>query len=203
MLTLFASPGACSQISLILLEKANAHYQLKCVRLSEGEHNSPAYRAINPKGKVPALQSGEALVTETPAIQFYLHRQFPQAKILSAVDEITLISDLAWFASYVHPLITRYCKPELCGVSRDMDGVKNNAARQLEDAFNRIEDHLNVNVFWNGDAWDGLDIYLFWTINRLRRGGFSFAPFDRISYHYQQLLSDPVIKRALLKEKAL
>lgn len=203
MLTLFASPGACSQISLILLEKANTDYRLKCIRLDEGAHKTPAYLAVNPKGKVPALRGADGLITETPAIVFYLHRRFPQARILSATDEIPLISDLCWFASFMHPLITRYCKPQLLGVSESSEAVRQHAAGQLEGAFHRIENHLSTTLFWNGDEWDGLDIYLFWTINRLKRSGFSFAAFDRVSHHYQRLLSDPVIKRALLKEKAL
>jgi glutathione S-transferase len=41
----------------------------------------PAYLAINPMGKVPALRHGDAIVTETAAICAYLADAFPQAHL--------------------------------------------------------------------------------------------------------------------------
>jgi len=41
----------------------------------------PAYLAINPMGKVPALRHGDAVVTETAAICAYLADAFPQARL--------------------------------------------------------------------------------------------------------------------------
>ena len=40
---------------------------------------SPAYVAINPMGKVPAIKHGDVVVTETPAIIAYLADAFPEA----------------------------------------------------------------------------------------------------------------------------
>ena len=40
---------------------------------------APAYLAINPMGKVPALRHGDAVVTEVAAICAYLADAFPQA----------------------------------------------------------------------------------------------------------------------------
>jgi glutathione S-transferase len=42
---------------------------------------SPAYLAINPMGKVPAIRHGEMVVTEAAAICAYLADAFPQAKL--------------------------------------------------------------------------------------------------------------------------
>jgi len=42
---------------------------------------SPAYLAINPMGKVPAIRHGQVVVTETAAICAYLADAFPQAKL--------------------------------------------------------------------------------------------------------------------------
>jgi len=42
---------------------------------------APAYLAINPMGKVPALAHGDAVVTECAAICAYLADAFPQAKL--------------------------------------------------------------------------------------------------------------------------
>jgi glutathione S-transferase len=42
---------------------------------------TPAYLAINPMGKVPALRHGDVVVTEAGAICAYLADVFPQAKL--------------------------------------------------------------------------------------------------------------------------
>ena len=42
---------------------------------------APAYLAINPMGKVPALRHGDAIVTETAAICAYLADAFPQRRL--------------------------------------------------------------------------------------------------------------------------
>ena len=41
----------------------------------------PAYLAVNPMGKVPALRHGTAVVTEAAAICTYLADAFPQAQL--------------------------------------------------------------------------------------------------------------------------
>jgi glutathione S-transferase len=44
-------------------------------------HRHPDYLAINPMGKVPAINHGDAVVTECAAICAYLADAFPQAKL--------------------------------------------------------------------------------------------------------------------------
>jgi glutathione S-transferase len=40
---------------------------------------SPAFRAVNPMGKVPAIRHGETVVTEAAAVCAYLADAFPDA----------------------------------------------------------------------------------------------------------------------------
>ena len=49
-----------------------------------GEHRQPAYLAINPQGRVPALRTEEGeLLIQSPAIIEYLEERYPQAPLLS------------------------------------------------------------------------------------------------------------------------
>lgn len=48
---------------------------------------APAYLAINPMGKVPAIKHGEVVVTEAAAICAYLADAFPQAKLAPPAAE--------------------------------------------------------------------------------------------------------------------
>ncbi|CDF94638.1 MULTISPECIES: maleylacetoacetate isomerase [unclassified Pseudomonas] len=51
---------------------------------SGGEHRQPAYLAINPQGRVPALRTDEgALLVQSPAIIEYLEERYPQVPLLN------------------------------------------------------------------------------------------------------------------------
>ena len=80
MLTVFHSPGSCSNGILYLLNEIGVEHEVSVVNVLTGEQKTEAYLSLNPKGKVPALRldSGE-VVTEFQTIAFWLARSFPQA----------------------------------------------------------------------------------------------------------------------------
>src|SRR3954464_10319134 len=83
MLTLYYALGACSMASHIALEETGAPYQTQVVALAQGEQSKPEYlNSVNPRGKVPALQTDDGILTENVAILTYLARTFPDAKLL-------------------------------------------------------------------------------------------------------------------------
>ena len=63
MLTLFYSPGSCALASHIALEEAGADYALRRVDFASAEQTKPDYLAINPKARVPSLQTAKGVVT--------------------------------------------------------------------------------------------------------------------------------------------
>jgi glutathione S-transferase len=80
-LTLFHASPSRSSIVLWMLEEVGEPYEVKLLKLSEGENRKPAYLAINPMGKVPALQHGDTVITEVAAICAYLADEFPAKKL--------------------------------------------------------------------------------------------------------------------------
>ena len=80
-LTLYHAAPSRSSIALWMLEEVGEPYDVKLLKLSEGEQLKPDYLAINPMGKVPALKHGDAVITEAAAICAYLADEFPRAKL--------------------------------------------------------------------------------------------------------------------------
>src|SRR5262249_5817810 len=89
----FYSPGTCSLATHIVLEEIGLPYEVELVSATghgEGEMTSTTrWKAVNPKARVPALSNvpgrigGRAnLLTEAPAIRFYLARLHPSAGLL-------------------------------------------------------------------------------------------------------------------------
>ena len=71
-LTLYHAAPSRSSIALWMLEEIGEPYDIKLIKLSEGENLKPGYLAINPMGKVPALRHGDTVITELH-VSYYRH----------------------------------------------------------------------------------------------------------------------------------
>ncbi len=70
-----------------MLEEIGEPYDLHLLSLKKEENRDPAYLAINPMGKVPALKHGDVVVTESAAICLYLGDAFPQAGLTVPIGD--------------------------------------------------------------------------------------------------------------------
>ncbi|HUI13241.1 MAG TPA: glutathione S-transferase family protein [Xanthobacteraceae bacterium] len=77
-LVLYTNPQSRGRIARWMLEEVGQPYRTEVLDYAS-TMKAPAYLAVNPMGKVPALRHGEAVVTETAAICAYLADGFPQA----------------------------------------------------------------------------------------------------------------------------
>lgn len=99
-ITLFHSPQSRSVGTLILLEELAADYELHPLNLKAGEQRAPAYLAINPMGKVPAILHDGALVTEQVAVFLYLADLYPEAGLTPAIGDSLRGPFLRWMVFY-------------------------------------------------------------------------------------------------------
>lgn len=99
-LTLFHAPRTRSSGTLMLLEELGVAYDLHVVDMKAGEQRQPAFLALNPLGKVPAIRYGDAIVTEQGAIMIYLADLFPQAGLAPALDDPLRGPYLRWLVFY-------------------------------------------------------------------------------------------------------
>lgn len=99
-LTLFYSPQTRATGTRVLLEELGVPYDLHVLNMKAGEQRQPAYLAVNPLGKVPAIRRGDALVTEQVAITIYLADLFPQAGLAPSLDDPLRGPYLRWIAYY-------------------------------------------------------------------------------------------------------
>ena len=100
LVTLFHSPRTRSSGALILLEELGAPYELQVLDMKAGEQRRPAYLAINPLGKVPAIRHLGVLVTEQVAIFLYLADIFPKAALAPAIGDPLRGPYLRWMVFY-------------------------------------------------------------------------------------------------------
>ena len=94
----------------VLLEEIGVPYDLRIVDFSNGEQKTPEYKALNPKGKVPALvlQNGSVL-TEFAAIAMWLSMENPEKKLMPTDQEgmVRTIETLDFIVGTIHMLSWR------------------------------------------------------------------------------------------------
>ncbi len=98
--TLYHAPHTRSTGICMLLEELGADYELKVLNMKAGENRQPAYLAINPMGKVPAIMHNGALVTEQVAIYLYLADLYPEVGLAPAIGDSLRGPYLRWMIYY-------------------------------------------------------------------------------------------------------
>ena len=85
-----------SSIVLWMLEEVGEPYDLQLINLQKGENRTPAYLAVNPMGKVPALRHQGVVITEAAAICCYLADRFPAANLNVPIEAPERGAYLKW-----------------------------------------------------------------------------------------------------------
>ena len=96
MLKLYWAPHTRSFTAVWALEEIGQPYELELVDIRAGAQDKPAYRAINPMGKVPVLQDGDAIIAEQSAICAWLAERFPAAGLAPAAGSKARGDYLRW-----------------------------------------------------------------------------------------------------------
>jgi len=100
MLTFFHMPQTRSTGIRMLLDELGAPHDMSVMDGKAGQNREPAYLAVNPLGKVPAIVDDGALVTEQGAICLYLADKFPAAGLAPPIGDPLRGPYLRWLFLY-------------------------------------------------------------------------------------------------------
>ncbi|HJT43019.1 MAG TPA: glutathione S-transferase family protein [Rhizomicrobium sp.] len=114
--TLYGDLGSGAFSAEAALAEAGAPYNFELVSLDKNEQKQPAFRAINPSGKIPALRLPEGeIITESAAILLSLADHFPQARLLppqASSSRAQAYRWLAFMAGEIYPIVEIVDYPE-------------------------------------------------------------------------------------------
>jgi glutathione S-transferase len=125
-IVLYYAPNTCALAPYVTLTEAGADFEVRPLNFRKRQNFSPEYLKINPKHKVPALVVDGKIMTENVAIHQWVHRTFPDAKILPTDpwDQLRAISLHAWCASGIHPFLSRINNPpKVCDATGASESV--------------------------------------------------------------------------------
>ena len=202
-LTLYYAPAACSLVPYVTLTEAQARFSVCNVNTRKGDNRTSDYRRINPKGKVPVLVIDGEPLTENVAIQIWIARAFPQARLLPADprQEIKAISLMSWFASTIHPHLTPNARPErFCDLPGSEEAVKRVANTLLAEDFT-LADAALAGREWFFDHFTAVDAYFFWCFRRAVLFKLDVSAFRHCGLHFARMQTRASVQQVLAYEK--
>jgi glutathione S-transferase len=202
---LYYAPNACSLVPYVTLTEANATFDVRPLNFRKGQQMSADYLQINPKHKVPLLIVDGKPLSENVAIQIWIARNFPHAKLLPADpwQELRAISVLAWCASGMHPYLSRInSPPKVCDVPGSADSVRRRASELLFENY-RVADNMLAGREFFFDHFTAADAHFFWCFRRGSQFDLDLSGFANCSAHFERMKRRPSVQKLLSFEKSV
>lgn len=193
-------------------------YQAKYLQLSDMEHKSAEFLALNSRGKVPILQDGDTIVRDSLAILAWLDRKHVERPLFGASpDQAQTIWPLTLeTAEYLRPAFQGVFTPILIRgevvseVSKARLLELEEAASKLQFELNRLDALLENQNFLGGSARSAVDAVSFPEVqlilraidtkrddmDRLGLSDFALA-FPRLSNWSDRVLSLPGVSATM------
>jgi len=202
-LELYYAPKTCALVPYVTLTEAGQNFTVHNMNSRSGQLKTPEYLRLNPKHKVPVLIIDGEPLTENVAIQIWIARQFPQARLLpqDPKAEIKAISLMAWFGSTIHPHLTPNARPEnYCDLPGSADAVKRVGNKMLFEDL-RIADGLLANREFFFEHFTAPDAYFFWCFRRGLSFKLDLSEFKHCTAHFERMQQRPSVQKVLAHEK--
>jgi glutathione S-transferase len=204
-LVLYYAPITCALVPYVTLTEAAADFQVRPVNMGKRQHFAPDYLKLNPKHKVPTLVVDGKPLSENVAIQSWVARQFPSARLLP-VDpwqQLKAISIMSWCASGIHPFLARINNPaRVCDAPGAGDSVKRLAQEQLFENFVVAEDMLAGREYFF-DHFTAADAHFFWCFRRATQFKLDMSQFKNGTAHFARMETRDSVKKVLAYEKSV
>lgn len=188
----------------LFLEETGLPYEVVPVDTSKGEQHGPAFRAINPNGKVPAIidtdgpDGAETRVFDSTAILIYLAEK-TGALLGAPQDRPELLSWLLFIASGLGPFSGQsvhfqFAAPE------GLDYAVNRYRREAERHYQVLDDHLEGRQYIVGETYTIADISAWGWLDRasrVRKGAEDpLAPYPNLKRLFAAVDARPAAARA-------
>lgn len=197
---LYYKPGACSLASHIALYETGAAFQIEAVDTDTGRTATGAdFRAINPKGYVPALElAGGQILTEGAAVLQWIADQHPGAGLApgaGTLDRARLQEVLNWISSELHKAFG----PLFRAAATDEDRAT--ARINVAAKFDRADDLLADGRDWLvAGRFTVADAYLFAVVNWANFTGIDLARWPALAAHVARVAARPSAQKAMTAE---
>lgn len=182
----------------VALEELGLPYELRHVRIEQGEHRLPEFLRLNPHGRIPVLvdQGSNIVLFESAAILLYLAEKTQRLLPDAPQQRWAAITWLMFHASSTGPILGQRVHYEIFDKQSD-PAVARRFRTLTEQAFATLDNQLKDNRWLAGDTYSIADIATFGWMHIARLIAFDFSQFSHLSTWYQRMTERPAVQRGI------
>jgi glutathione S-transferase len=199
-LVFYTNPRSRGRIVRWMLEEVGQPYRTEVLDYRT-TMKAPAYLAVNPMGKVPALRHGDAVVTEAAAICAYLADAFPQAKLAPPPGDRLRAPYYRWLFFAAGPIEASVSNKAL-GFIVPPEREPSIGYGSFERVMKTLEDAVSSANYLVGDSFTAADVYVGSQIGF----GLMFGMLEKrpaFETYWQRISARPAYARARDLDEAL
>ncbi len=206
MLKLYYAPNTCALATHIALEEAGADYATVRLNFAANEQRAPEYLAINPKARVPALETDRGVLTETPAMLAYVAQSYPGAG-LAPLDDPYAFAEIQAFNSYLCSTVHVAHAHRMRGYRWTDDeaaiaAMREFVPRSVGVCFDLIEARMLKGPWVMGETYTICDPYLFTIAQWLEADGVDPGRIPAVMDHRRRVSERAAVRKAVAAELA-
>jgi GST-like protein len=204
MIKLYFHPSPNPLKVALFLEEAALPYELVAIDTRKGEQHTPAFRAINPNAKTPALVDGDATVFDSNAILLYLAEK--TGRFLPANTPAERAQMLSWLM-FVATGIGPYCGQAVhfkLFAPEPKEYAVNRYSFEAERHWGIVNDHLANRHWMLGETYTLVDMAVWGWARMIPRamGEQAWEKLPQVKRHLDEINARPAAQRAeALKER--
>jgi glutathione S-transferase len=199
-LVFYTNPQSRGRMVRWMLEEVGQPYRTEVLDYAT-TMKAPAYLAINPMGKVPALAHGDAVVTECAAICAYLADAFPQARLAPPPGDRLRAPYYRWMFFAAGPIEAAVSNKAL-GLVVPQERERMMGYGTVDRALATLENAVSQGQYLAGDNFSAADLY----VGSHLAFGMMFGTIDKrpaFQQYVQRLTARPAFVRAQELDNAL
>jgi glutathione S-transferase len=157
-LVFYTNPQSRGRLVRWMLEEVGQPYRTEVLDYASSM-KAPAYLAINPMGKVPAITHGDTVVTECAAICAYLADAFPQAKLAPPPGDRLRAPYYRWLFFTSGPIEFAVSNKAL-GFAVPPERERMMGYGNAERALKTLEEAVSKSDYIAGGGFSAADVYV-------------------------------------------
>ncbi|MGT2475326.1 glutathione S-transferase family protein [Paraburkholderia terrae] len=175
----------------LLLEELETPFELSAVDTFKGEQHAPAYRKINPNGKVPAIVDDGVTVFDSHAILLHLSAKHGKFVPSAASERAAMLSWLQFVATGLSPF-SGQAVHFLHHAPEPLPYARNRYLKEVERHYRILDERLATSKYLAGDTYSIADIALWGWANF---AGYIFGEKGLTDYPHVKRLVDEISAR--------
>ncbi|WP_299899439.1 glutathione S-transferase family protein [uncultured Ruegeria sp.] len=194
---LYYAPRTISVAVAIALEEAGLEYEAIKLDFAGGEQTKPAYKQINPKGRVPALVVDGGILTETGALLEFVAAKAPEAGLVppDPVMAARMREVMFYLASTMHVNHAHKLRGHRWADKKSSwKDMKDKVAQTMTESCTYISLSGLRGPFVLGEAFSLADAYLFVVCSWLEGDGVDVSAFSKIVAFREAMEARPSVQ---------